>query len=814
MADALPSPPRLPLLSIGLLSAAALGYEVLLMRIFSIIQWHHFAYMIISLALMGYGFSGTFLSLLQRWLVRRYTHVYFANLVLFGLTVILCFILAQSISFNPEEILWDYHQLLGLVIIYLLLSLPFFFAANAIGLSMMTYHHHVSRIYAFDLFGAGIGSLGIILLLFAAFPPMALTILGILGFVAALIALWELRLAARLPLSGILIVLLLPLTYLGTQTELAISPYKALNQLLRITGTQIIKERSSPLGLVSVVKSSQIPLRHAPGLSLNATSEPPPQLALFTDAEAMTAITEYHGQPEKLDYLDQLTSAMPYHLYRPERVLILGAGGGSEVLQALYHKVPRIDAVELNPDIVELVRDDFGEFSGHLYRQKSVNLHIAEARGYLTDNNESFDLIQIAQLDSFNASSAGLYALNESYLYTVEAMQIYLSHLKANGYLSISRWIKMPPRDTLKLFATAVAAMKQAGIDNIEQRLLLIRGWQTSTLLIKNGAISGAEINALRQFCGSRSFDLAYYPGIRESEANRYNILKQPYFYLGASAFLGKDPPGFIERYKFNLSPATDDRPYFFQFFKWSALPEILVLRGQGGMPLLEWGYLLLLATLIQALAASLVLIILPLWFFRKTEKKQIGQVKRSHIFVYFSALGLAFLFMEITYMQKFILFLHHPLYAASVVLTAFLIFAGIGSGWLQRRQHHRSNHTALLYPVSGIVILGTAYLFLLDPLFEHLMTLPIYLKILISILLIAPLAFCMGIPFPLAILHLGQLSPAQIPWAWGINGCASVISAVLATLLAIHFGFTFVIVVALLLYILVLFSFPGKKVW
>ncbi len=803
---------RPPCYSIALLSATSLAYEVLLIRLFSIIQWHHFAYMIISLALLGYGVSGTFLSLTSSRLLPRFPKAYIVNVILFGLSTVGCFLMAQNISFNPEEILWDAGQPLRLLLIYLLLTLPFFFVANSIGLTLARYGSEISRVYASDLMGASMGSLGVILLLFLVFPSTALQVLGTMAIVAAALAWWEMKLHPR-PVAFVLILfsfisLLLPASLMKP----VVSPFKGLNQMLNISGTRIVEEISSPLGLISILESPMVPLRHVPGLSLNATDEPLPQLGLFTDADAMTVITAHPKSREKLAYLDQTSSALPYHLFKQEKILILGAGGGSDILQANYHGVEQIDAVELNPQIIELVQEKYKEFSGQIYSAPNVNIHIAEARGYVSGSRESYDLIQVALLDSFGASSAGLYALSENYLYTVEALQEYVNHLSVEGMLAISRWIKLPPRDTLKLFATAVEALRQSGIDDPEKRLVLIRGWQTSTLLVKNSPFTTEEMVRMKKFCRERSFDLAYYPGITKAETNRYNILQEPYFYLAARALLSNDSESYIQNYKFNLHPATDDRPYFSHFFRWETLSEILSLRGQGGMPLLEWGYLMLIATLIQALVASLVLIFLPLLLFRRKSGYVPPKISRSRVGGYFFVLGLAFLFIEIAFIQKFILFLHHPLYATATVLASFLLFAGLGSAWSRRYANSDTYKTGVKLSVTAIVLVGLLYLIVLGPIFSLLGWMPAMIKILLSVLLIAPLAFSMGMPFPLGLARLGKVAPGFIPWVWGVNGCASVLSAVLATILAIHFGFMVVVFSALILYCLAMISF--QKGW
>lgn len=795
-----------PRFSIALISATALAYEVLLARLFAIIQWHHFAYMIISLALLGYGVSGSFLSLFSKRLLKHYAATFITNIILFGVSLLVSFLIAQQIPFNAEEILWDRYQIIWLFAIYLLLMLPFFFVANAIGLTMMAMGKRIPRIYAADMIGAGIGSALVMVLLFSLMPNHLLQVLAFLAIAASMVAWLELRLPWTKRAAALVVAVFIPFLLPGHWLDLSLSPYKGLPQLLRIDGTSIINTQSSPLALVHVVESNTVPLRHAPGLSLNATTEPPPQLAVFSDGDNMMVINKATTHPNQLAHLDQQTSAAPYHLINANTSLILGSGTGNDLLQALYHETPAIDAVELNPQIVGLLTKDFADYSGNIYQRPEVNVHIAEARGFVASSHKQFDIIQIALLDAFGASSAGLYALSESYLYTVEAFENYLQRLTPNGFLSITRWIKLPPRDNLKMFATALEALKELQIPNPENHLLLIRSWQTATLLIKRSEISTGDITQIRQFCQQRGFDLAYYPGIEVTEVNRFNILREPVFFEAAIALTKDNNAAFFEQYKFNISPATDDRPYFFNFFKWELLRELMDLKNQGGMPLIEWGYIILIATLIQAFVASLALILLPLMISRQNE---INKDKNTLVsFLYFFALGLAFLFIEIAFIQKFILFLHHPLYAIAVTLAAFLLFAGLGSNYSSRLQQRFGYYGCIRVAVLVIVGLGLFYNLFLDELFAMFLASETPIKIGISILVIAPLAFFMGMPFPLALAYLSENLSNLVPWVWGVNGCASVISAILAMILAMHFGFTVVIALALMLYLIAMLLF------
>ena len=794
-----------PLFSIALLSAAALAYEILLMRLFSIIQWHHFAYMMISLALLGYGASGTFLALTRRWLENRFLVAYVVNAALFGVTALVCFRLAQVVPFNALEILWDPRQPLWLLLIFLLLFIPFFCVANCICLTFSQFSKQLHRVYCFDLVGAGIGAVAIIGLLFIASPATALQVVAAAGLISAAVALRECRAQPRGPALVLLLTAAVVLTP-AAGFSLQVSQFKGLSQALRVLDAKQLDQRSSPLGQLTTVASPSVPFRHTPGLSLNTPVPIGEQLGVFTDADALSVLTRFDGELEKLAYLDYLSSALPYHLLAEPAVLVLGAGGGADVLQALYHRASRVDAVEINPQMVGLVNGQFADFTGGLYQLPGVTVFNSEARGFVTASANRYDLLQVALLDSFSASSAGLYALSENYLYTLEAFSKYLQHLQPSGILSITRWTKTPPRDGLKMFATAVAALEHAGVAEPGLQLVMIRSWNTSTLLVKNEAFSNHAINTLKVFCRERSFDLVYYPGITANEANHYNQLPEPWFFEGAGHLLGTAAAAFLDDYKFNIRPATDNRPYFSHFLKWRTLPELLALSERGGMPLLEWGYLVLIATLVLALLASLLLVLLPLWLGRGRGFRVAGLSWR--IMVYFAAIGTAFMFIEIAFIQKFILFLHHPLYAVSVVLCAFLVFAGLGS-LLSARWHKWFTVPRVSVAIGGLSVL---YVLFLPGLFDSLVQIPGAFKIPLSILLIAPLAFLMGAPFPLGLDVVSKSLPAWIPWAWGINGCASVVSAILATLLAIHIGFVFVVMAAVLLYVLAALVLPRQR--
>ena len=790
---------RPPFVAVSILSAAAIAYEILLTRLFSIILWHHFAYLIISAALLGVGASGTFLAFARTPLAARFTIVFAICGVLFGATSIGGFALAQQVPFNPLELVWDVGQQLRLLQISLLLAVPFFAAATAIGLTLARFGGSIGTIYRADMVGAGLGALAVVLVLMVLPAAAGLRVIGALGLLAAVLAAWRIRGRGRSGLILAVAVAVPVVAWPGDWLQPRPSQFKGLSQALTVPGARLVEERSGPLGLLTVVESSEVPFRHAPGLSLAATVEPPPQLAVFTDADSLTAIARFDGDLAALGYLDQQSAALPYHLLDRPETLVLGAGGGADVLLALHHRAEAVDAVELNPQLVVLVRDRHADFAGGLYGRDDVRVHVAEARAFVEGSDRRWDLIQVALLDSFTAAASGLQALSESPLYTVEAMRAYRRHLAPGGILAITRWLRAPPRDSLKLIATAVAALQAEGVVEPGAHLAAIRSWNTVTVLIRNGPFGAEDLPRIRTFADRRAFDTVWYPGMTRDEANRRNRLAEPYLFDAAAALLDPAGPRRLDGYRFYIAPATDDRPYFFRFFKWSLLPDLLALRGQGGLTLLDSGYLILLASLAQAVVTSLVLILLPLMWLRRSVRSS-SDLPAWRIAIYFLALGFAFLFVEIAFIQRLTLFLGHPLGAIAIVLAGFLVFAGLGSG-LSARWSGPGSARPLGIAIGAIIGVAVLYMLVLPSVLPWLSGLPIWAKAVLALAMIGPLAFPMGMPFPIGLEAVTRSAPALVPWAWAINGCASVIAASLASLLAMHIGFTAVIGVALVLY-------------
>ena len=806
---------HLTYLGVFLLSMAGLCLEITLTRIFSLAQWYHFAFMAVSIALLGFGASGSFLSIFPNLAKRNLTRLLATLSAFLSLGILASYLNINYIPFDSYRIAWDREQILFLAIYYLFLTLPFFFGGLAIGALLAARPELAGKIYSFNLAGSALGCLAAVValpLLGGAGTVMLSALLGALAAIAFGVGSWlqtrksnpsaRLRAGFQLLTSSIIALALLfliirPPSFL----EVRLSPYKGLSQALLYPGAEVVFSRWNAFSRVDVIESRGV--RSAPGLSLAYPDPPPLQLGLFTDGDNLSPIT----RPEKLGFIDYLPVSLPYRLRPQAKALIIEPKGGLDVLVALHQGASSVVAVESNPLVIEVARDAFPDLAGAAYRDERVTVVVENGRSYVRRVGERFDIVQVSLADTYRPVTSGAYSLSENYLYTVEAFVDYLAHLSEGGLLVVSRWLQMPPSESLRVGALAVTALEKTGLSQPELRLAAIRSWSTSLLLIKNGEFTAGEIEAVKSFCRQRQFDLVYYPGIQEAEANRCNIHQEPLYYRAFQDLLFGDRARFYADYSYDVSPTDDDRPFFFHFFKWSQTPEILQTFGKIWQPFGGSGYFVLVALLILALLASAILILLPLLFRRRVttrllppdsfghaqDKRQIRRLSKWRIFAYFAALGLGYLFVEIPLMQHFILFLGHPIYAFAAVLFAILLFSGLGS-----LISARLSLTRTLMALIGAIIL---YPLILPLVFQLLLGQSLGLRLLLSVLSLAPLGFLMGVPFPKGIEIIGGLAPDLIPWAWGINGCTSVLASILSAMLAISFGSSRVLVGASVAY-------------
>jgi SAM-dependent methyltransferase len=777
-----PPQPRLHL-ALGLLSVAVIAFQLVLMQILSITQWHHFAYMVISVALLGFGASGTVIALFRRNLLRRMDAL--LPLLLFASAATMAAVVrtGQALfgGFDSYLLFIDPGQMGRLLLVNLLLAVPFFLGALVIGLIFVRHVERIGTLYFANLLGSGLGGLVGIGLLALLLPQRLPAVTALFTLAAGLLVLprrdW--RLFAAAAVAGLVIA-----TFILYPAPLVLSQYKDLRGVLNLPGARILAERPSPYGLAQAVSAPA--LRDAPGLSLSYAGPIPERDALFNNGNGFGAVPIWPpaAAPSPLDHV---TAALPYALATPKSVLVLHAGSATAVAQALAHGAGKVTAVEPHRAALSLLKEAYPDSAGLLLKHPAVTVASIEPRAFLAADPELYDLIVLPTVGAFGGG-AGLFALQEEHTLTVEGIRAMWRRLAADGMLALSVWLDYPPRNPLRLTATLVEALEAEGIEEPSRYLAAVRGWGTVTFCVKRSPLTAADAEEVRAFCRRLQFDPLLLPDLHPLERQRHHRLQDPAFLSELDRILATGREALYEEYPFRLRPATDDRPFFSQFLRWRSLPHLARLFGERAVPFLEMGYLIAVLSFFQMAAAAAVLILLPLlrlgW----------GDGGRLRTFLYFGGLGVGYMLVEIDLIHRFVLYLGHPVYAASAVICAVLVFSGAGSYASSRLG---ASDSAPPKAAGIVALLLLLYALILPPLIEQTIALPLPWKALLTLILLAPPSFAMGFPFPLGLHLLSRRREADVPWAWGINGCLSVLSTALATIIAVEAGFTVVFLVA-----------------
>jgi spermidine synthase len=549
--------------------------------------------------------------------------------------------------------------------------------------------------------------------------------------------------------------------------------------------------------------------------------------------------------------------------------------GGEAMVEALYHGAPRVMGVEANPQFIDLLRT-YSEYNGHLLKKKGVEVTVGEGRAIAEKHSGEFDLVMLRGLDASGLSASSTPGVSENYSVTVEAFESYFHALAPNGMLAITMRMSPPPWKAIRLLPTAAEALKRAGYDQRETRVVFIRNVMYALCLVKPDGFTETDTAKIRKWALSRSFDISIMTGLKPAETNQFTELIEDTYYRIGMAVLTSDGKKALDEYMFDIRATTDDRPYFGAVVRSNSLKGIQEYRlksqqaaasiggspdsvpdGDSGpgdipdgdtgpgdipdgdeadtstpapkseetdeddelaptdsifdeirqMPVELWGVYLQWATLIQALLFSLLVIVVPLFGRRHGIQKVPGKVRTV---VFFACLGIGFMFAEIVAIRKLTLFLANPIFATTLVLAAILVFTGIGS--LVSARLKTRPVRAIRIAAIGIVVSILVWTIALDPLMRSLLGLSTFLRVLLSIVFIAPLAFFLGFPFPTAMSVLDSDSARQplVPWAWAINGAMGVVATVAAAVLSTALGFRVVMLIAAGLYILAWLTFPG----
>ena len=581
--------------------------------------------------------------------------------------------------------------------------------------------------------------------------------------------------------------------------DLSPSPYKSLNRTMQLPAAHITLQKPSPYGLVQVVSAEA--LRYAPGLSLAFTGEAPVKQVVFNNGDWFGPVVSWNPE-DSFHLLDYTTAALPYALAKRNKVLVLHAGTGVAVSHALGHGATDIDAVEPHSVVTNILKYELAKESNFLYLQPQVHTFNTEPRTFLSATHKKYDLIQLPLLGSFGGGT-GLYAMREEYILTKEAFRQMWDILEKDGMISITTWMDHPFRNPLKITATLAEITEEAGME-YTLHLAAVRSWATITYVLKKSQLTAADTTNVRSFCNKYFFDPLLLPGLKQDERNFYNEIDDSGFFVYTDDLLSANRKELYKTYNFHLQPATDDKPYFSQFLRWQSLPYLSNIFGPQAVSFIELGWLVSAITFIQISLLAVILIIVPLF------KTGWHGSSRGWTFLYFSSLGVGYMLLEIVFIQLFILFFGNPVYASAFVIGFMMLASGAGSYASAAMQLKRSLIQRI---VLLIVLLLLLYTFFLSPFLQSATWLPGWLKLLISFVTIALPAFFMGMPFPLGLRLLAGIEEKNLPRAWGINGCMSVISAAMAALLAAEAGFTIVMLLAAIAYTVCLLTmFAYKK--
>ncbi len=792
---------RLPSLAgVFVLSTATLMFEIALIRLFSVTQFYHFAFMIVSLAMLGFGASGTWMALSPQWGRRVPRQTVAALALAYSLTVFGGYSLINGVPFDSFRIAWDWRQVLILFAHYIALSLPFFCSGAILSLLFALHPERVGSLYAVNLTGSALGCALALMLPTVVGGEGVVWLGGGLGGCAVLLLTLNTGavgaparcLRALGVLGGALIVLASALVALRPPTvAVVLSPYKALSYVLQLPDARILSQAWNGFSRVDVVASPAI--RSLPGLSYRYLAPPPPQHGLFVDGDDLSPVVQLpvermQSQDPALQFAAYLPTAIAYRLRPGGRALILGPRGGLELWIALSQGSRHVTGVEANPLVIEAV--------GDLYTLANVESQAEAPRSFVRRTSETYDVLTLALTAPYRPIRSGAYSLGEDYSYTVEAFEDFLSRLTPDGLLVVSRWVQTPPSESLRAFALAVEAVELDGGDPSRQ-ILAFRGYAMLTLLVKRTPFSAAELDAVRSFAAERAFDLVYAPDLVSESTNRYNVLPAPIYYEAFSELIStEDREGWYAAYPFNVRPPTDDHPFFDHYFRWSQARQVFSELGTSWQPFGGAGYFVLLALLGLSVTAAVLLIGLPALLVRRqwdaVWRKEAGG---GRDLLYFGLLGLGYLFVEIPLMQRTILFLGHPAYAVTVVLFAVLFFSGLGSAVAGRLR------TKILMALTSLVLLVAVYAFSLPLIFQALLGLPLAARVAVTVAVLAPGGFLMGLPFPVGLQRIGELAPQRVPWAWAANGAMSVVASILSALLALSLGFGWVLAAGALCY-------------
>jgi len=742
---------------IFLTSFSTLLWQILITRIFSASMFYHFVFMSISLAMLGFACSGICVYIFPSFFNREKSYSQLSlSASLFSATMIAAIFIYVNIAFIPAQSLKSFYNLL---IIFLAVFVPYFFSGLIVTLIFKHHAKNITRIYSYDLIGAGIGCLAVVGLLFL-YDGISLVFLT--AFIASLAALvFTTRTTSRsTKLLACTMAFIACTAFIGNAHVYRFIKIKYINGTPE---TNIIFEEWNPINRVTVIPDE---IKGHKALNIRY------------DSAANAHMHAFDGTIESVDYLKQNLPSFYFQLRQGAAVLVIGTGGGQDVLNAYANGNRNITAIEINPTIARLNLEVYKDFNGNLFGQEGIRLIVDDGRNFIRTSPDQFDIILLSNADSGVASSSGAFTFVENSLYTAEAFRDYLQHLRDDGVLWINRWRFNGDLETLKILSSCLMTLENLNIQNPERNIVIIaekslQGWSQALCLFKKTPFTEKEIQDIDDL--RKKQDLIWLHNPRE----RLNT-------VFADLLYASNRNDFIASYPMRIQPDTDNCPFFFNFLKpahyFGKLPK---KETQFTYPVFMFKSLFLIIV-----SMVIITIFFPLMFFRKKISPNIHPAGfRWGYILYFSCLGFGFMLVEIPLIQKFILFLGQPLYAIAVILSSLLIFSGIGS-LLAGKFEDRVIQNRLRLILTILCILLAACIYSLPFIFDQFLGTPGLFKIIVTLCTIAPLGMCMGMALPIGIKLVEKDGPSIIPWVWAVNGACSVLGSVVAWGISLNFGF------------------------
>lgn len=820
--------------TVGLIAGAIIAYQIAIMRVFSVGTWAHFGSLTVSMAMLGFGVMSAIMCIGTDFFHRHWSGLMRIALLSFGPLMVLGNTLAQWVGFNPISLVADPDEKYRLFQLFIVYFVPFLPGALFLGLAFIRGQHVFGKVYFADLVGSGICGLLFLVSLYLLHPEWIMMAPVAMWFVGALI--WYVPQRAWATLGGIAVAGVASIWITSTYVQIDVNQYKGVSYARKFPDSKRIASDFGPFGFLEVYASSY--LHFAPGLSNNASSniEEMPKnayVAMYMDSDGPIGVLKKITKKQAA-YFEFLPMYTPFVLKKQPDVFIVQLGGGIATKVALAAGAKSVTVAESNPMLLSMLRDNpvMKKLTGDPLADPKVKVIPYAGRLFVRGVENRFDVIDLSFADSTGLSQSGGFSIVEKYNYTRETIGDYMTALKPDGVLSIVTWNKQDlPKSVPKLLATVISAIRARHGDKAREHLFVMHAYlSTVMILYKKSPFTAKEIEALTEHAGDMSFPVLYHPKLKIDTSEEKRLFLQ---YWGSHFELTEAQKDFLQKggegskptwdnlyklmihhwlagrfervqkeYVFDTRPVTNERPYLAGYVKpgdiWHFLGNLEDVQD-------EWGYLLLWATLVVAAIFGLVILLIPVAVGWRTVFSRIPGT--LGVFVYFFCLGLGYIVVEVGLIGKFIVALDNPTISASVLITGMLFFSGVGS-LVSTRYLDRSRQIMPKVFVAIFVLLALGAFFY-DPVLAVIGQWPYALRIVACLVLIAPASFLMGFPFATGMAQLSTLGKERFfIWAWGINGCFSVVGAVLVPLVNVLFGHTWLIFGAACVYLLALPAF------